>query len=239
MFSEFEWNISKGKNRAKVLVLKMDSPQDGNSLGKDEANFLKSRLNKKNFDALVLGQQPSRLFCAGGKLKEQKQAKTKQASLNTQKQIRQVLEQIHTLAVPTCAMVQGDVYGGGVELLSCFDYVISSPHSFFGLWQRKLGVTFGWGGGSRLHQRLSAQQLRQLYLTTKTISAYEAQRLGLIDEVLADTSIEQKAQDWLEQVLSYPQNSLVAYRQMTPSNEVKTFTQLWMGPTHKKVLSRF
>ena len=100
--------------------------------------------------------------------------KGRQPGILANRKIRVQLKQLAHLPVPTLALVDGECYGGGVELLSCFDFIYSTPTSQFGLWQRKVGLTFGWGGGVRLLKRMSEHQLKQLCLEAKTLTALEA-----------------------------------------------------------------
>jgi enoyl-CoA hydratase len=218
-----------------VLQLTLDSEGQGNSLGSGEAKALTEHLQKFKADALLLMNEGNRFFCTGGNIKEQKSSK-KAPSLKTQKIIRECLSIIANLPVPTVAIVRGDAFGGGSELLSAFDYVCAAPHVQIGLWQRKLGVTFGWGGGTRLLGRLGDKKMKNAFIAAQVFSSYEAERAGLVDEIATLDLIEEKAEAWLLKAARLPKESLKAFRKWNPKTESKIFESLWFQKDHLEIL---
>lgn len=145
-----------GYNEFSFLKLVLDNEAEGNAFGLGTATELRRRLKtlkSKPVHGLFLTNKGSRFFCTGGNLNEQLKVSRAQ-SLKTQKSIREVLGEVSSLPIPTVVAVQGDAFGGGAELLASFDYVLCTPKVQIGIWQRRLGVTFGWGGGQKLLQRL-------------------------------------------------------------------------------------
>jgi enoyl-CoA hydratase/carnithine racemase len=152
-------------------------------------------------------------------------------------EIRSVLGELASLPVPTIACVTGDAFGGGVELLSCFDHVLSVPHAMFGLWQRKIGLSYGWGGGGRLESRLGTAQLRSLSLSTRAISAREALAIGLVDQLVQPAALESSASALAQRLISLPTEPVATLKSFTSFSEADSFNALWWNPSHTKVLS--
>lgn len=218
-----------------LLELSLGSEAQGNSLGLPEAKALSQHLHKVKADALLLTNEGTRFFCTGGNLKEQVSSK-KPASLKTQKMIRECLKTISELPIPTAAIVRGDAFGGGSELLSSFDRVFAAPHVQIGIWQRRLGVTFGWGGGSRLLSRLGDKKFSQAFISARVFSAFEAERAGLVDEIAPLELLDEKARRWLFKSARLPKESLKAFRKWDTKNETKIFESLWFQKDHLDIL---
>ena len=221
-----------------VLELSLASESKGNALGLAEAKALSQHLSKIKFHSLLFRSEGTRFFCTGGNLKEQMNSQ-RTSSLKTQKMIREILEKVSALPIPTATILRGDAFGGGVELLSAFDRVFAAPHVQIGFWQRRLGVTFGWGGGSRLNRRMSEKKLNQSFLSAHVFSAYEAERAGLVDEVAPLELLEVKAKQWLYRTARLPQESFKAFRKWNLKSETKIFESLWFQKDHLAILKDF
>src|SRR5690606_8509059 len=133
----------------------------------------------------------------------------------------------------------GDCFGGGVELLSTFDFVVSTPKSFFGLWQRRIGLTFGWGGGIRLEKRVGAKKLIQASLLAHSFSAFEAAQIGLVDLILPAAHIENKALDLIAKLNKRPQVPFLPIKLWTSLKERSIFEKLWFNKDHQDILKKF
>ncbi|NIO04235.1 MAG: enoyl-CoA hydratase [Proteobacteria bacterium] len=90
---------------------------------------------------------------------------------------------LSTFDVPTLAGVKGMALGGGCELVAFCDLVIASEKATFGQPEIKVGVypsmAVAW-----LHRIIGAKKAYELLLTGDTISASEAERIGLINQVV-------------------------------------------------------
>ena len=81
----------------------------------------------------------------------------------------------------TCAVVDGDVKGGGVGMVSACDLVIATASSTFQLTEGLLGLVPGIILPALLN-RLSPQTIKRMVFSTKKYSATEAEKLGIVDE---------------------------------------------------------
>jgi enoyl-CoA hydratase/carnithine racemase len=218
-------------------IIRFENKSFRNSFGYEEAKELEKILKAKPAGILMYSGLPQ-VFCSGGNLKDYAK-KTRQQCLQTNKKIRSVLAALSKANIPTALVLDGDCLGGGLEVLSAFDYVISSPNSLFAFWQRKIALSYGWGGGERLLQRLSPQELKHKSLEAKIFDAYEAKRIGLIDEISSSHLLLDVAFDWVMRQLQLPQESFPILKNFTAKTESKDFEKIWGNASHKKVLTNF
>ena len=99
------------------------------------------------------------------------------------------LDAIHGAAKPTVAVVDGVALGGGLGLAAACDAVVASDRSTFGLPEALFGLAPAIIMPVLL-ERLPPQKARFLALTARTISAAEAERLGLVDRVVAPAQLD-------------------------------------------------
>ena len=100
-----------------------------------------------------------------------------------------VFAMIEKLPCITVAMIDGDCFGGALDLILSFDLRYATPRSRFSHPGAKLGIVTGFGGTSRWRKVLSRPEAHQLFLANRVLSAEEAQSFGLIDD-LGDPDLE-------------------------------------------------
>src|ERR1700688_3113906 len=97
---------------------------------------------------------------------------------------QKVLDLIENLGKPVIAAVNGFALGGGCETAMACTMRIAAEHAKFGQPEVKLGLLPGGGGTQRLPRLVGKGRALQLILTGETISAQEAYRIGLVNEVV-------------------------------------------------------
>ena len=93
-------------------------------------------------------------------------------------------DRLARLRVPLIAVLNGHALGGGLELAATADIRIAETQARLGLPETSLGMVPGWSGTQRLVRRFGAQVVRRLALSGAIVEAEEAERLGLVDEVV-------------------------------------------------------
>jgi enoyl-CoA hydratase len=111
-----------------------------------------------------------------------------------------VLDLIENLGKPVIAAVNGFALGGGCETAMACTMRIATEHAKFGQPEVKLGLLPGGGGTQRLPRLVGKGRALQLILTGETISAQEAYRIGLVNEVVPAASLIDRAETILKQI---------------------------------------
>ncbi|MBB3085541.1 crotonase/enoyl-CoA hydratase family protein [Geodermatophilus sabuli] len=86
---------------------------------------------------------------------------------------------------PIIAAVDGPAVAGGFEIVLACDMIVAAENAFFALPEVKRGLVAAGGGLLRLPGRLPYHLAMELALTGKTISAVDAERLGLVNKLVA------------------------------------------------------
>src|SRR5437879_6353130 len=94
-----------------------------------------------------------------------------------------VLDLIENLGKPVIACINGFALGGGCEIAMACTMRLASENAKHGQPEVKLGIIPGYGGTQRLPRLVGKGIAMQLVLTGETISAQEAHRVGLVNEV--------------------------------------------------------
>ena len=111
---------------------------------------------------------------------------------------------------PVIAAVNGFALGGGCELAMSCDIRVASEKAKFGQPEVGLGITPGFGGTQRLARIVGTSNAMELILTAKTISAAQAQEMGLVSHVYPPEELMDKA---LELAQAIAANAQVAVRE--------------------------
>lgn len=134
---------------------------------------------------VVRAAQSGAAFCAGADIKEMLANKDDAGwrSAN-QAAINRAQYELARHRLPTLALVQGDCIGGGCGIaLACDMRVATSPKSRFGITPAKLGLVYPLHDVKLLVDLVGPGQAKRLLYTGMLLSAQEAVRIGLIEEI--------------------------------------------------------
>ena len=164
-------------NRPKVL----------NALSHGAWEDLRTAFEQARDDAAVRGViltgAGDKAFIAGEDIGELAQA----TAFDAEKSSRigqEVLDLIENLGKPVIAAVNGFALGGGCETAMACTVRVAVEHAKFGQPEVKLGFRPGGGGTQRLPRLVGKGRALQLILSGEMISAQEAYRIGLVNEVV-------------------------------------------------------
>ncbi|MFK4654271.1 enoyl-CoA hydratase/carnithine racemase [Bradyrhizobium japonicum] len=102
---------------------------------------------------------------------------------------------------PMIAAVNGVAAGGGFEMALACDIIIAAEHARFGLAEPRVGRLAADGGFQRLARQVPYRLAMGLILTGKLISATEAYRIGLANEVVPLADLMATAERWAQEIL--------------------------------------
>src|SRR6201989_650100 len=113
-----------------------------------------------------------------------------------------VLTLIENLGKPVIAAINGFALGGGCETAMACTIRIAVENAQFGQPEVKLGVIPGGGGTQRLPRLVGRGRALQLILSGEIISAHEAYRIGLVNEVVPAAQLIARAEAILQQIFT-------------------------------------
>jgi enoyl-CoA hydratase/carnithine racemase len=93
-------------------------------------------------------------------------------------------------AKPVIARIQGFCLGGGLGLAMGADIRIAAESSSFGIPAAKLGIVYGFDMVRRLVSLVGQAHARTILFTGERIGAREAERIGLVNQVVADAELD-------------------------------------------------
>ncbi len=102
---------------------------------------------------------------------------------------------------PIIAAVNGVALGGGFELALACDLIIASENARLGLPEPRVGLAALAGGLHRLPRQIPLKRAMGMILTGRPVSAEEALRLGIVNEVVPQAELMTAARRWANEIL--------------------------------------
>jgi crotonobetainyl-CoA hydratase len=119
-----------------------------------------------------------------------------------------------TLDVPVIARINGHAVGGGFEMVLGCDIIVAAQEATFGLPEARVGRLPLDGGMTLLQRQVPFHLAMGLLLTGKRISATEALRIGLVNEVVPRIELDTAVARWVDDVLACAPLSVRAIKQV-------------------------
>jgi enoyl-CoA hydratase/carnithine racemase len=133
--------------------------------------------------AVVVTGRGERAFSVGSNVKEFEAYRALGGAEPFELEAR-VAQRLAALSMPTIAAIEGDALGGGLELALCCDLRVAAETANLGLPEVRLAVTPSTGGTQRLPRIVGVGRAKELLLTGRIITAADAERIGLVNEVV-------------------------------------------------------
>lgn len=148
---------------------------------------------------ILTGQGTS--FCAGGDVAWMRRTAdyTHEQNLVDAMRLARLLHRLNTMPQPTLALVNGPAYGGGVGLVACCDIAVAADTAKFSLSEVRLGLIPA-TISPYVVRKIGESNARRYFLTAEVFEAADAQRLGLVHEVVAATEIDKGAQYFVKRL---------------------------------------
>jgi enoyl-CoA hydratase len=170
----------------RVAVITLNRPQADNAIttemGARLTEILESIAVRTALRAVILTGSGDRAFSVGSDLRQRKNM-TKEDWLRQRQDFDRTLYTVRELRKPILAAVNGIAYGGGSELAQSTDFIIASENATFGQPEAMLGLAAGGGSPALLPRLLPPGKALQMLMTGDPITADEAHRLGMVNEI--------------------------------------------------------
>jgi len=188
-----------------VGVITFNNPDKRNAMSLEMWEGFGEALTSLRDDETVRGVivtgAGDKAFIAGADISEIATASAVQAEASSSYG-QEVLNLIENLGKPVIAAINGFALGGGCETAMACTIRLASEHAKFGQPEVKLGVLPGGGGTQRLPRLVGKGRALQLILSGGMISAQEAYRIGLVNEVVPSADLIPRAEALLREIFS-------------------------------------
>jgi enoyl-CoA hydratase len=143
---------------------------------------------------VVLTGAGNRTFSVGANIKEFGTGIEKMGLKDFIGQRIRVADLIESLPKPVVCAIRGACVGGGLEFALACHFRIAAEGARIGLPEIELGIVPAWGGTQRLTRTVGRAHALDIILRAKLISAEEAYRIGLVNEVCPPVELLDRAQ---------------------------------------------
>ena len=109
-------------------------------------------------------------------------------------------EALDAFPVPSVAALNGHAIGGGLELALACDLRLASEDAKVGMPPARLGLVYSHTGLRKFVDAIGAARTRELFFTARNISAQQAERWGLVSEVVPGDELAERAVEYAAEV---------------------------------------
>jgi enoyl-CoA hydratase len=161
--------------------------------------------------AVVVTGAGDKAFCAGSDIKEFAAVRDRVVEKKLARE-NEAFGRFESLSKPTVAAIDGLAYGGGCEISMACDLRITGEGAKFALPDVRLGVVPGSGGLFRLPELVGPARAMELMYLGEPIDAREAERIGLVNEVVPDGEAISRALDVARSISRQPKDAVAAIK---------------------------
>src|SRR3954452_16983543 len=173
---------------------------------------------------VILTGAGERAFSVGSDLRQRKDM-TKEDWLRQRQAFDRTLYTVRQLRTPILAAVNGTAYGGGCELAQSTDFIIASDNATFGQPEAMLGLAAGGGSPALLPRLLPPGKALQMLMTGDPITAQEAHRLGMVNELHPQDELLDAARRIAEKIASNSPTAVQAVKRAVQLGEGQPIEQ--------------
>lgn len=193
------------EKKGPIAYVTLNRPKVLNALNQRTWQDLRAAFEDARDDADVRGAiltgAGDKAFIAGADISELAQVTAVQAERSSTYG-QEVLNLVENLGKPVVAAINGFALGGGCETAMACTIRLATESARFGQPEVKLGLLPGGGGTQRLPRLVGKGRALQLILSGEMISAQEAYRIGLVNEVVPAADLIPRAEAILKQIFA-------------------------------------
>src|SRR5580704_1814375 len=195
----------KYESKNHIAYITIDRPKVLNALNMATMQEIKQAFVAAKDDAevrvVILTGGGEKAFVAGADIGELSQHSPVSAKEYTHKG-QAIIDAIENLGKPVIASINGFALGGGCELAMACTMRLASENAKLGQPEVKLGLLPGYGGTQRLSRLVGKGVAMQLVLTGEMITAAEALRIGLVNEVTPAAELIPRAEAIAQKIIA-------------------------------------
>lgn len=199
-----------------VAVLTMNRPERRNALSPAMLQALGKALEEAEHDdqvACVLLTGAGGAFCSGGDVKAMAETNSVQMDYDARVAVqrrnqRATSGRLHAMPKPTIAALPGAAAGAGLSLALACDLRIAARSAILSTAFARVALAGDYGGTWFLTRLVGPARARELYFLSERLSAEQAERLGIVNRVVADDRLEEEALALATQLAAGPRTAL-------------------------------
>ena len=199
----------------KLAVLKLNRPEKRNAMNREMIHELTLLFDYLKQDKNVVMLQvvgKGEAFCSGADiewLNEIKHATQEDIELEFRR-LSEMLEAFYNIPQIIVTFVHGSVYGGGIGLVACSDFVVSAPETTFSFSEIKLGLLPA-TISPFVVKKTGIHYAKQLFFTGEKFDEHKAMKVHLVDQVAQPSTNDETI---IEKLLKQPHHSLLAVKKL-------------------------
>lgn len=191
-------NLIVGSDQG-IMTITINRPSQLNALNSATIHELNKALALADVNpdirVIILTGSGEKAFVAGADIKEFADFSVEQGRLLSALGHKLLFDFVENMSKPVIAAVNGFALGGGLELAMSCHIRIASDNAKMGLPEVTLGVIPGYGGTQRLAQLVGRGKAMEMITSAAMITAEEAARRGLVNEVVPQAELLHKANE--------------------------------------------
>ncbi|MGY8962237.1 MAG: enoyl-CoA hydratase/isomerase family protein [Rhodospirillales bacterium] len=192
-------------------VLRLNRPEKRNALNLDMWRRMIELLAEAEADPnvrLLIVTGEGKAFAAGADIDEMKAVFKRPETATTIAEVTYESQKaLHRFPKPTIAMIRGACVGGGCGIALCCDLRFADSSAKIGITPGKLGLIYSLADTKRLVDAVGASSAKDILYTGRIIGADEAHKLGLVDRLVEDGTLESEVQIFADQICASSQFS--------------------------------
>lgn len=201
-----------------VGILTLNRPKLFNCLSMATHEALNGALDDFEADEevrCILIKAEGKHFCTGADLQEVSSFRGEPSAIKIFLQTGlDTFRRLENSALPIVVAQQGLALAGGLELLMAADIVFSAESAQLGDQHAQFGLVPGWGGSQRLTRLIGRRRAMDLFFTARWISAQQAHDWGLVNYVVPDQELTQKALNYCQELTRKSSTGLATMKQL-------------------------
>lgn len=217
-----------------LAIITIDRPHARNAISLETMDQLDTALDGAHgARALALTGAGDKAFVSGGDLKELSALRTVEQAASMSFRMRSICDRIAGFPAPVVAALNGHALGGGAEFAVAADIRLAADDIKIGFNQVALEIMPAWGGAERLVELVGYSRALLLAGTGRILAATDAERLGLIDQVIPRASFDEQWRLTARLLASVPAGQVKRVMRGVPTTEaVAAFARLWVSDEH-------
>jgi len=194
-----------------LALLTLNRPEKRNAISLELVNEMLQALDhvEHSHARVLILTGAGKAFCAGMDLEELRQllGKSHDENLEDSARMAQIFRRLYDFSKPTIAAVNGAAIAGGTGIATMCDFTLAVPEANFGYTEVRIGFVPA-AVSSILVWQVGHKIARDLLFTGRIFSAAEAQRYGLVNEVVPHDNLMDRARELAAVLLENSPSSL-------------------------------